>query len=81
MSSHPIRLFLVLLSSLLMMTVQGQELTSSNLPIVIITTELIPGTGSHYAIPDEPKISATMKILYVNDSTINYVSNQNDSAF
>ena len=81
MSSHPIRLFLVLLSSLLMMTVQGQEFTSSNLPIVIITTELIPGTGSHYAIPDEPKISATMKILYVNDSTINYVSNQNDSAF
>lgn len=53
----------------------GQYLSSSNLPIVIITTD----NGA--SIPDEPKIGATMKILYVNDTTINYLSNQNDSLY
>ena len=63
------------------MTGYGQGITSSNLPIVIITTDIMPGTNSHYSIPDEPKIHATMKILYVNDTTVNYLSNQNDSAY
>lgn len=62
-------------------TVQAQWLSSSNLPIVIITTDLIPGTNEHYSIPDEPKVPATMKILYVNDTTRNYLSNQDDTAF
>ena len=62
-------------------TAQAQWLSSSNLPIVIITTDLIPGTNEHYSIPDEPKVPATMKILYVNDTTRNYLSNQNDTAF
>lgn len=60
---------------------QGQILTSSHLPIIIITTGINPSTGSHYSIPDEPKIVAKMKILYVNDTVMNYLSNQNDSAF
>ena len=64
-----------------MMTAQAQWLTSSNLPIVIITTDLIPGTNEHYSIPDEPKVPATMKILYVDDTTRNYLSNQDDTAF
>ena len=63
-------LFLVAMS-----IVHGQYLTSSNLPIVIINTD----NGA--SIPDEPKIGATMKILYVNDTTINYLSNQNDTAY
>ena len=63
-------LFLVAMSIL-----HGQYLTSSNLPIVIINTD----NGAN--IPDEPKIGATMKILYVNDTTINYLSNQNDTAY
>lgn len=63
-------LFLVAMS-----IVHGQYLTSSNLPIVIITTD----NGAN--IPDEPKIGATMKILYVNDTTINYLSNQDDTAY
>ena len=58
-----------------MSIVHGQYLTSSNLPIVIITTD----NGAN--IPDEPKIGATMKILYVNDTTINYLSNQDDTAY
>lgn len=53
----------------------GQYLSSSNLPIVIITTD------NGESIPDEPKIGATMKILYVNDTTINYLSNQDDSLY
>ncbi|MBO4488445.1 MAG: CotH kinase family protein [Bacteroidales bacterium] len=64
-----------------MIAVQGQWITSSNLPIVIITTDLIPGTNEHYSIQDEPKVPASMKILYVNDSTVNYLSNQDDTAF
>ena len=54
---------------------KAQYITSSNLPIVIITTD----NGAN--IPDEPKIGATMKILYVNDTTINYLSNQDDTAY
>ena len=63
-------LFLVAMS-----IVHGQYLTSSNLPIVIINTD------NSASIPDEPKIGATMKILYVNDTTINYLSNQDDTAY
>ncbi|MBO7647556.1 MAG: CotH kinase family protein [Bacteroidales bacterium] len=72
-------LFIIILAGAL--SIHGQWITSSNLPIVIITTDLIPGTNNHYSIQDEPKVPATMKILYVNDSTVNYLSNQNDSAF
>ena len=54
---------------------RGQYITSSNLPIVIINTD----NGA--SIPDEPKIGATMKILYVNDTTINYLSNQDDPTY
>lgn len=57
------------------MFAHGQSLSSSNLPIVIITTD------NGESIPDEPKIGATMKILYVNDTTVNYLSNQDDSLY
>ena len=70
-----------MLSMLILSISQGQWLTSSNLPIIIITTDVNPNTGSHYSIPDEPKIVAHMKILYVNDTVENFLSNQNDSAF
>jgi hypothetical protein len=56
-------------------TLSAQYISSSNLPIVIINTD----NGA--TIPDEPKIGATMKILYINDTTTNYLSNQNDSAY
>lgn len=67
----------LLLASVILsaIAVQGQFLNSSNLPIILITTD----NGA--SIPDDPKIGATMKILYVNDTTTNYLSNQNDSAF
>ena len=64
-------IFMVLFAA----TIRGQYISSSNLPIVIINTD----NGAN--IPDEPKIGATMKILYVNDTTINYLSNQDDTAY
>lgn len=53
----------------------AQNVTSSPLPIILITTD----NGA--TIPDEPKIGATMKILYVNDNTTNYLSNQDNPAY
>ncbi len=73
--------FMSICAVLLCMVGLGQNLTSSNLPIIIITTDINPSTGTYYSIPDEPKIHAHMKVLYVNDTTINYLSNQDDSAY
>ncbi|MFP9098672.1 CotH kinase family protein [Flavobacterium sp. RHBU_24] len=44
--------------------------TQSNLPIVIITTD------NNAEIPDDPKIPASMKIIYHTDGSTNYVSDQ-----
>lgn len=56
-------------------------LTDSNLPIVIITTDNNPSTGKPYEIPDDPKVLASMKIIYHPDGTRNYVSDQNTAVF
>ncbi|MFP9117813.1 CotH kinase family protein [Flavobacterium sp. RNTU_13] len=55
--------------------------TQSNLPIVIISTDVDPNTGQPMEIPDEPKIAAGMKIIYHTDGTTNYVSDQNTSGY
>ncbi len=59
----------------------AQNFTSSNLPIVIINTDIDPNTGQPYEIPDEPKVLATMKIIYHPDGSRNYVSDQNNPDF
>ena len=51
-------LFLVI-TILIAIIARGQYISSSNLPIIIINTD----NGA--SIPDEPKIGATMKILYL----------------
>src|SRR5687768_13784824 len=51
----------------------AQILTDSNLPIVIINTD------GNVAIPDEPGVLGTMKIIYRGEGQRNYVSDQNDS--
>jgi CotH kinase protein/Secretion system C-terminal sorting domain len=48
---------------------KAQTLTESNLPIIIINT-------SGAAVPDEPKIAATMKIIWKSDGQMNKVSDQ-----
>ncbi|MCR4965070.1 MAG: CotH kinase family protein [Bacteroidales bacterium] len=75
------RALLIITICLVYLAGHAQWLSSSNLPIVIITTDIDPNTNNHYAIQDDPKVGATMKILFVNDSTINYLDNQNDSAY
>jgi hypothetical protein len=58
----------------------AQTFTDSNLPIVIITTDL--GTnGQPLEILDDPKILATMKIIKRPDGTRNYLTDQNTTAF
>ncbi|MFP9113608.1 CotH kinase family protein [Flavobacterium sp. RHBU_3] len=46
------------------------DFTESNLPIVIITTD------NNAEIPDDPKIPASMKIIYHTDGGTNYVADQ-----
>jgi hypothetical protein len=52
-------------------TLKGQ-FTDSNLPIVVIST------GNNSAIPDQPRVLATMKIIYRGPGQRNYVSDQHD---
>ena len=52
----------------------AQEDFFSRLPIVIINTDIDAVTGQPLPIVDEPKVSASMKIIYVNDETGNWLS-------
>lgn len=47
--------------------IKSQTLTSSNLPIIIISTNNVP-------IPDEPKIAGTMKIIDNGPGIMNHIS-------
>ena len=51
------------------------ELTSSNLPIVIIETD------GGVEIPDEPKVLATMKIIWHQDGSRNYMTDIDNPEF
>ena len=64
-------LLLTLALALGTLATMAQTVTSSPLPIILITTD------NSAEIPDEPKIGATMKVLYVDDNTTNYIANQN----
>ena len=58
----------VLLLLLMTFTVMAQTFTDSNLPIVVIETD--DGVN----IPDEPKVLGTMKIIWHQDGSRNYMS-------
>ena len=58
----------VLLLLLMTFTVMAQTFTDSNLPIVVI--EIDGGIN----IPDEPKVPGTMKIIWHQDGSRNYMS-------
>lgn len=60
---------------------QGQILTDSNLPIVIITTDVDSTTGNLTEIVDSNTVLASMKIIYHPDDTQNYISDQNTNSF
>ena len=52
----------------------AQEDFFSRLPIVIINTDIDAVTGQPVPIVDEPKVGASMKIIYVNDETGNWLA-------
>ncbi len=59
--------------------VSSQTFTDSNLPIVIITTDIDAGTGLPYEITDSPVVLSSMKIIYHTDGSRNYIADQNTS--
>jgi len=59
----------------------AQILTSSNLPIVIINTDINPNTGRPKEIQDEPKVLANMQIIFRPDGSRNYLTDQNNPDF
>jgi hypothetical protein len=68
----------ILISFLILVPVKiasAQNFTESNLPIVIINTD---GGAS---IPDNPKILASMKIIYRGPGERNYLTDQNNPAY
>ena len=69
--------FLILLFNF----INAQVFTDSNLPIVVITTDIDPITGLPIEIPDDPKVLGSMKIIYRPDGTRNYITDQNTTAF
>ncbi len=70
-------LFIVFVS----FTFYSQQFTNSNLPIVIITTDINPDTGQLTEIPDDPKILASMKIISRPNGARNYLTDSNNTDF
>lgn len=75
------KVLLLIIFSLLIQVSNAIVFTDSNLPIVIITTDKNPSTGQPYEIPDDPKVLATMKIIYRPDGSHNYVTDQGNAAY
>ena len=66
---------LVIFLALIPLLSLAQNFTDSNLPIVIIETD------GGVAIPDEPKVLGNMKIIWHQDGSRNYLSDQNNPEF
>lgn len=66
---------------LLSYLVFAQTFTSSNLPIVLITTDTDPVTGTHYPIEQSVKTYGTLRIIYHPDGSRNELADQNNPAF
>ena len=67
--------FLFVYFLLLSITASAQNFTDSNLPIVVINTD------NGVTIPDEPKVLATMKIIWHQDGSRNYMSDIDNPEF
>lgn len=59
----------------------SQTFTDSNLPIVVINTDINPNTGQPTEIVDDPRVLATMKIIKRPDGTRNYMTDINTTSF
>ena len=69
------RNFLLVLLVIMSLSGMAQNFTDSNLPIVIINTD------NGVTIPDEPKVLATMKIIWHQDGSRNYMSDIDNPEF
>ena len=67
--------FLLVLLVLMSLSGMAQNFTDSNLPIVVINTD------NGVTIPDEPKVLATMKIIWHQDGSRNYMSDIDNPEF
>lgn len=70
-----IKAVLFFIIAVLYINTQAQTFTDSNLPIVVIETD----GGAN--IPDEPKVLGTMKIIWHQDGSRNYMSNIDNPEF
>lgn len=59
----------------------SQTFTDSNLPIVVINTDINPNTGQPTEIVDDPRVLANMKIIKRPDGTRNYMTDINTTSF
>ncbi len=60
---------------------RAQTFTDSNLPIVIINTDINTITGLQLEILDDPRVLSNMKIIKHPDGTRNFMTDQNTPAF
>jgi CotH kinase protein/Lamin Tail Domain/Secretion system C-terminal sorting domain len=61
--------------------VTSQTFTDSNLPIVIIKTDIDPITNLPLEIPDDPRVLASMKIIKHPDGSRNYLTDATTTTF
>ena len=66
---------IVILLIFLSLSVSAQNFTDSNLPIIVIETD----NGAN--IPDEPKVMGSMKIIWHQDGSRNYMSDIDNPEF
>ena len=76
-----VRIYIVLLLLSFSFIVRSQNFSNSNLPIVIIETDKNQNTGKPQEIPDNPKILASMKIIFRANGSRNSVTDQADTNF
>ncbi len=75
-----ILLFCLLLAQLSVFA-QQTILTDSNLPIVVIQTDINPGNNQPYQIVDDPKVPANMKLIYRPDGSRNYLTDIDNTSY
>jgi CotH kinase protein/Lamin Tail Domain/Secretion system C-terminal sorting domain len=74
-------LFVLFLIQGFISDVYSQTFTDSNLPIVIINTDINSTTGLPLEILDNPRILSNMKIIKHPDGSRNFMTDQNTAAF
>ena len=60
---------------------QQTILSDSNLPIMVISTDIDPDTNAPTDIPDEPKVLGSMQLIYRPDGSRNYLTDSTNESF